>query len=243
MNKKEIEFNCFSNFSQLYFGNKILFEQPDPPAPDILFKLNNKRIGCELTTIYIDNEPGKKYSATRKNESIQKIICRNVRRWLVKNIPAKFEIHLYFRNISIPDSQISKVSNKIIQVIENHISELNLEEFSRIFIDDYNIIPDEIGYISICTFPRLTKTYVNQAGSSFIPKLNKEKIISNISHKEKLIKNYCHLTDSNWLLLIINESLFSSEFDIDEEKYEYIETIFEKVFIFSQRDQKILIIK
>ena len=243
MNKKEREFNCFSNFSQLFFGHEIVFEQPNPPEPDIVFTLDNKRIGCEISTIFIDNEPGQKDSAIRKSESIQEIICRNVRKWLTENIPGRFEIHLYFYNKFIPYSEINNVSNKIIQVVETYIPELNLEEFSRIMVQDYDKIPDELGYISISTSPRLKKTYVTRAGSSFIPKLNREKIISNVNHKEKLIEKYRHLTDSNWLLLTINESIFSSEFDFIEENYGNIETFFDKVFVFSSRDQKIVTIK
>ena len=243
MNKKEIEFDCFLNFCQLHLGHEIAFEQLDPPAPDIIFSLNNKKIGCELTTIFIDNEPGKRESATRKYESTQRLICNNVRKWLKENVPIKLEILLDFRSNIIHYSEIHKVSEEIIQVIVKYIPEMNLEESSHISIKDYDIIPYELGYISINSFPRLKKTYVNQAGSSFIPKLNRDKITANIIHKERLIQNYRHLTDSNWLLLIINESLFSSEFDFDEENFENIDSIFDKVFIFARRNQKILTIK
>ena len=76
MNKKEKESNSFSNFSQVYFGFEISFDQPDPPEPDIVFSYENKKIGCELTTIYIDNEPDQKDSATKKNKSHQRLILK-----------------------------------------------------------------------------------------------------------------------------------------------------------------------
>lgn len=243
MNKKEKESNCFLNFSQLYFGHEIVFEQPEPPKPDIVFNFNNKNIGCELTTVFIDNEPGQRSSATRANEANQDIICQNVRKWLIKNIPSNFEIHIFFSNQIIPNSEIKKLSNKIIRVIETYLPELNLNEFSRIIVDDYDKIPDKLGYISIITFPRLTEHHVTKAGSSFIPKLNREKIISNVRHKEKFIKNYRQFTDLNWLILTINESIFSSEFDFIDEDYGSIQTDFDKVFVFSFRDQKIATLK
>lgn len=243
MNKKEKESFSFSKFSQLYFGHEILFKQPNPPEPDFVFSYENKKIGCELTTIFIDNEPGQKYSATKKYESIQRIICKNVQEWLVETIPGRFEVQLYFNNKLIPDSEIKKISNKVIQVIENNISDLNLEESSRIMVEDRDKIPFELDYVRIRTFPRLQRSLVTQAGGSAIPKLNRERIISNIKHKENRIKNYIHLTDSNWLLLIINESIFSSEFDLTAEEYGNINTLFDKVFIFSHSDQKIVTIK
>lgn len=243
MNKKEKESLSFSRFSQQYFGREISFTQPNPPEPDVAFNLEEKRIGCELTTIFIDNEPGKRFSATKKNESIQDAICRKVQEWLKETIPGNFEVQLYFNNKLIPASEINNISNKIIQVIENNISDLNLEESSRIMVEDRNKIPVELDYVRIRTFPRLQRSLVTKAGGSSIPRLTIEKIISNINHKETRIKNYIHLTDSNWLLLIINESIFSSEFDIIGEDYGSINTLFDKVFIFSLNNQKILAIK
>ena len=243
MNKKEKESNSFSNFSQVYFGFEISFDQPDPPEPDIVFSYENKKIGCELTTIYIDNEPDQKDSATKKNESLQRIICKNIQEWLVATIPGNFEVQLYFNNKLIPDSEIKNISNKVIQVIGNNISDLNLEEYSRVMIEDRKKIPIELDYVRIRTFPRLHRSLVTQAGGSAIPKLSLDRIISNIKHKEDRIRNYFHFTDSYWLLLIINESIFSSEFDLADEEYGIINTLFDKVFIFSYNRQKILTLK
>lgn len=109
--------------------------------------------------------------------------------------------------------------------------------------NNYEIVPDELDYISICTFPALDRMIVTRAGGAFVPRLYRDRIISNINHKEKLINRYAHLTDLNWLLLSINESLLSSEFDLIEETYQDIVTRFDKVFLFSRRDQKIVKIK
>jgi hypothetical protein len=241
--KKEEESVVFTSFSKLHFGHIVKYSQPNPPEPDVVFVLNDKKIGCELTTIYVDNEPGKKDSNSKKNEAIQESICTTIEKWMSANIPAFFEIHLCFNDKLIPDRKINELTKKTLQVIEANISDLNLEEFSHLMIDHYDIVPEELDYISICTFPNLNRMIVSRAGSSFIPRLNRDRIISNIIHKEKLIIKYAHLTDLNWLLLSINESLFSSEFDLVETTYHDIETRFDKVFLFSRRDQKVVTIK
>jgi hypothetical protein len=241
--KKEKESFVFSSFSKLHFGHEVKFDQPNPPEPDVVFILNDKKIGCELTTIYVDNEPGEKDSNSKKNESIQESICNTLEKWMSTNIRAFFEIHLCFNNRLIPDGRIKELTKKILHVIETYISDLNLEEFSHLMIDHYGIVPSELDYISICTFPALDRMIVSRAGGTFVPRLNRNRIISNINHKEKLINRYAHLTDLNWLLLSINESLLSSEFDLIEETYQDIVTRFDKVFLFSKRDQKIVTIK
>lgn len=243
MNKKERESYSFSKFSQLYFGQEIAFNQPSPPEPDIVFIHDNKKIGCELTTIFIDNIPGKRFSETKKKENLQRMIQKNVLDWLNNNVPKRFEVQLYFNGKTMLYSEVNNTTKKIIQIIENNISDLNLEESSRIKVQVHDQVPANLDYVRIRTFPLLHRNVVTDAGGSGIPILMRERIVSNINHKEARINKYKHLTDFNWLILIVNESLYSSEFEIVDEEYCNIDSLFDKVFIFSFNTQKILTIK
>ena len=109
-------------------------------------------------------------------------------------------------------------------------------------VQDRDQIPRELDYVRIRTFPRLKRNVVTDAGGSAIPKLKKDRILLNIKHKEDQLRKSSFVTDFNWLL-IINESIFSSDFDIIDEEYKNIDTLFDKVFIFSFSNHKILTIK
>lgn len=241
--KQKKEHNDFSTFYKLYFGHQIEFEQPAPPKPDIVFIKNDEKIGCEITTIFRDNEPGLKYSNLRKNESIQDSICKALGDWLIKNIPVNFEIRICFKNRNIDNSQIADLKKKILKVLEASLPELNLSERSYLIIDQYDFLPDELDYLSITFLPNLKRTVVSRAGADFIPRLSREKVFLNIKHKEKTLGNYSYLFNETWLLLVIQDNLFSSEFDIVENEYQNIESQFDKIFLFSKRDQKIIMIK
>lgn len=243
ISKQKREYNNFSSFYKLSFDNQIDFEQPDPPMPDIVFIKDNKKIGCEITTIFRDNEPGLKYSDLRKNESIQDSICKDICVWIERNIPAFFEIRICFKSRLIDNSQIVDLRHGIVKVIEASISDLNLSEKSYLIVDNFNILPAELDYLSITSFPGLNRNYVTRAGADFIPKLSRERIFSNILHKEKALEKYSNFFDETWLLLVIQDNLFSSEFDVLENEYQNIASQFNKIFLFSKSDRKIIEIK
>jgi len=243
MTKKEKERNNFSSFANLFFGHEIDFEQPNPPLPDIVFNIEGKRTGCEITTIFRDNEPGVRPSFLKKNESIQDSICKSIEKWLTQNIPIFLQIHICYYNRLISDSRIVKLTGQIISLIESNISEIILEEHNHLMINSREVLPNELNYLSIYYSPSFNRTIVSRTGASCIPNLERERIITNIRHKEKKLEKYRELLDSYWLLLIIHNYIFSSDFDLRENEYNNIESIFDKILIYSKRDQKIVTIK
>jgi len=242
--KQKKEHSDFVAFSEVYFGNQIAFEHPSPPKPDILFILNNSMIGCELTTIYTDNLQGTNDSKLRRSESIQDCICNSLTDWLCNNIPVNIEIHIGFKNnINLHKSKKKSLMEKILAVIEKYISELNLSEFSSLILNHYKVLPEGLDYISLAYSPKLKRSIVTRAGGGCIPKLDDERIILNIKKKEKSLSKYVNLIDEKWLLLVIQDHLNSSEFDLLDGGYKNIESLFDKVFLFLRRDRKIVVLK
>ena len=242
--KQEKEHSDFVAFCNVYFGQIIDFEQSLPPKPDIIFHRGEKTIGCELTTIFKDNIPGSEFSKTKKTESIRDKICDALRNWIVKNLCINLFIRITFKNKDIEGHRKEAIINNLINVLGDKISDLNLSEKSYLKIDRHNSLPSEVYSLSIQFSPELSKTDVTAAAGDNIPLLKSERILSNIRHKEKkLLKNNC-LFDENWLLLVIQDYLFSSEFDINEkDEFPKLASTFDKVFLLLKSDKKVIQIK
>lgn len=242
--KLKKEQSDFTVFYSAYFGQIIDFEQPSPPKPDIIFHLDGKIIGCELTTIFKDNLPGEKGSNSKKAESIHDKICDSLKSWVVQNIPVKLFIRITFDHKNIEGNQIDTVTNKLISILKIIIPEMNLSEKCYIKVDQYDKMPLGVHSLSIRFSPANSKTDVTPAAGDSIPKLSNDRILSNIRHKEdKLLKNN-NLYNENWLLLVIQDNLFSSEFDINEkDTFPRFESKFDRVFLLLKSHKKIIPLK
>ena len=132
----------------------------------------------------------------------------------------------------------------MINVLGDKISDLNLSEKSFLKLDRHDSLPSEVYSLSIRFSPELSKTDVTAAAGDSIPLLKSERILLNIIHKEKkLLKNNCFF-DENWLLLVIQDNLFSSEFDINEkDEFSKLDSMFDKVFLLLKNDKKVIQIK
>ena len=244
MEQKRLEAFQFEEFCQRYFSQSIVFNQPEPPDPDISFHWKSVKIGCELTTIYPDSkrEGG---SIKRKNESLFKQLCRGVEKEVIKSYPKGYIITFRFNfsrdlRIDEKDHTIMEIASELCSHI-NNLKETNHSKARFEGIINHHSISDQI-QIRIFQYPEID-TYINPSYGSFVPKLNSQWLYHFVENKEKKTTNYITAYNQLWLLLISQEGL-SSDFEIiNQSDFDGSRFLWDKIFLYQMFGDRIIELK
>jgi hypothetical protein len=244
LTKKQIEekrlFRIFEKSNDIFAIN---CEQRDPPHPDISIELDGKKIGCDITTLYKDNRPGKTGSAAKKNDSLQNLICRTVESWLNKNLNFPVILTPGFNNNLIKDKEVTQIVNYIIDYVKENAHLLDKKEFFSSIEADDKEFTYPVTSIGLAFLNTLKNSDVGRTGACFVPLLDFERIKKSIEKKEEKIKNYSEFYDEKWLLLCIEGDPMYSDFDYSKQGYAKLQTLFDKVFLLKASSKKLTILK
>lgn len=212
----------------VYFIDGLtIINKPQPPAPDFILEKDKKIIGLEHTQIVSKN--AKKYygalTLINKSEEIfsEKYPDTNIHATIrFKNDEIKYKLN-----------QKSQIGENIADYIYNSFTQ-----------KENKIELDFIKDIRISNHSKVVFSYVEQNWESK-HKLTNERLVSEIKKKEKKISEYnkSHFNiDELWLVLLVG-SLFSESYSLEENTKYSSDSIFDRVYLMSDFNEKILRIK
>lgn len=208
MNKKVRELFFFEQFCSISNIDPISVCQADPPYPDIIFSLNNKNIGVELTEL---NDTVDHYSKLNHIESQISEIIKYVEKKIRNLYPKGLLIILQF---DISKLLTPKEKTNCCEVIFKKIIEAIPFDGSTLTINlDNDIIEEELNVWQI-SIMRIEDDYfeteVNSVKSLFIPDLN-ESAINEVILLKSTKKYTLNNINEFWLLIHLGNST-ASEF-------------------------------
>jgi len=223
--KEELEICQIGKFVYLLDAGIKIVDKPKPPAPDFIIECNSLKIGLEHTRILSENS-GK----VLKIDNLVKYSAD-----IFKN---KYPGYMVSATIQFKDD-LFEFKQKDKKDLANLISDIVYYKL----VCDYVEYPSFISDIKIRKHSLVTFNYHE---IKWQPKpLSRSRLESEVHKKELKIQNYKmsdYQFDELWLVLLIG-SLSSTSYEIDEFVDYKIPSMFDRVFLMSDFEGKIIQIK
>ncbi len=213
--KQEKEQSFFNSF--LSIRTDLNIKNPrrgTPPEPDYIFKLSQKKIGFEITSL-VKEELAKVRTAQDK-------CLRKAKRLLEQKGLEPFEVQVQFR--SDKDSiEIDKAAEELANFVKDKIQEINDEQphhyhESGLKYSRYVIISSgTLNGNRWLTHHRFRRIHINWLSTNLIPKIQ-----SRIDEKQEKHPGYITSCDECWLLIGVNEWTAPEAVEITEETKNYV---------------------
>lgn len=219
MNTREREKPWFKMFCEKcdIMPNNPKYEPGD--SPDVIFEMEGKRIGIEITELYDDEK-------MRRQEAIKERICTEGQK-LCENEKGMPKCHVgMWLGDRISKEREKNLSRELFEVVRN-----NIPIDGSVDVDE-DILPSGVCYLSIYSYNNYPKRHfwtfaqVVEGGKIF-----SEQLCKRIKEKNDKYEKYCRSVDSCWLLITAVGKRGSSVFEFGSgmEEVEY-KTPFERVF-------------
>lgn len=233
--RSELEKLFFKEFRKFYSGFPVGEIQPTD-KPDYIINTGDKKIGIEITQLFVDSLDGKQ-SNKKRLEILQNQLGEKLCRELESLIPFKFVLSIQFSDFDISLNKIDSIITKCV----NHIKTIRgLGKFESFSVENEGDLPDELLSIEIRYGSSLSKSFFSYVGSAILPDLSSEHIQSILNTKHKKLTDYQECNE-HWLL-IVEDIYLSSSFG--ENNVKSVKSDFDKVFLLRRfKDEKIIELK
>jgi len=143
-----------------------------------------------------------------------------------------------------PKGRIIDTAEKIAVDIRNHSMGIDRKSIFQINIQN-PIAKDHVDLIQGIYHPNVTTSYWGTAGGYFVPPLSREYLIQKIRSKEDKLPLYQKKKLSKlWMIIVTDSFQRSTAFNIDNQiEAWYIESRFDKVFLFEVIGNNVYVIK
>lgn len=116
-----------NDYSDLFRGNE---------PPDFTCKIDNKRIGIELTSYFNDNNYSKKYPSQEEEVMRKKIVNDAYGYYKEKGIIEDFQLSIYFHeNIQLSSRQRLELSKQIAEYVDLHAKKISTTSYKIKFVN------------------------------------------------------------------------------------------------------------
>ena len=224
----------FNTFKELYNdfpkGDCLRGERPD-----FVINTREKRIGVEVTQIFIDNYLDESLNEKRK-ESLHFKFGVSLFEKLSPIMPFKFVLSIDF---SSKDFSVNEIDRIIINCNKYFKNLQLLELIPPLYIENFGQLPEEIKGIDLFTYPSLKKSFYSESAAGVIPAMTLRHLNIILSKKEKALMKYRHC-DEHWLLIEEGTFLADSFGDILIDDFS---TDFDKVFLYRHSRRKLMQLK
>ncbi len=223
--RREQEKSFFETFCSL--KKELHIKNPEdyrrqPPNPDYIFPLLQKRIGLEVTTLVLDkpglvlNKSGKTTSLvairSAQNESLKKAVQ------MAKGIGLEpIEVQVQFRSDSAP-IVCDEAAKELVDFLKEEMPEIDDTKTRRYFklgLKYFKQIIISLGTVNGRKW--LQSHRFRRIHSVWVTKINPDKIQFRIDEKQKWYSKYIQNCDECWLLIGVDEWTAPEAFAITEE--------------------------
>lgn len=241
--QKEKELLLFNRFIDLININALKISQPEPPEPDIVFLIDDKIIGVEITELYSDNYLEGKGSKLREQQSLRNKVIELAVAKIDKRIDWYFELFVSF-SYSINPTSVHSLSNSITNILNNQLIDITPKEEYQIIEfnnSDYNLNLEKLSIIISNTYDQ---HYFGSTEAGFTPHLKIENIVKAITEKDNKIAGYrSSNNDEVWLLLAEMGSIASTFDNIKDALSNKYDSKFDRIFLLRSLYKKVVEIK
>jgi hypothetical protein len=181
------------------FGDEpYTLSQPNPPLPDAIIQLANRRIGIEITTLVVDER-------LMQMESSQQAILSETQKIFEQQHQLPIHVAVSFENRA---SWKKRDCEQVSVFLSNTVAQLvgkakNLPQYQTQFdIVLENIEHTHINRISILYLKQLTISCWSPLGGFWVPNAPVEEVQKIISKKNQNIDGYLSGCNEVWLLIL-----------------------------------------
>ena len=207
-------------------------------APDYIIKLNDRKVGLELTEIFQDSD--EKFSELQRNSSDWKTFTEEFITKLQPHIDFKFMVGIDFSRFhSIKKSEKHHVVSKLAEVCIPKL--MNLQNREHLDLDYNDNVPEQIDSIHFSRYDALPESINYQPEGGTVRELASAVLQTVIDKKDKKLPTYSHC-DEYWLL-IREGNYYAGSFSDEITEPLVIRSTFDKVFLFRTKKNEVISLK
>lgn len=226
-------------FSEIYNINPKNVEQPAPPDPDIIFYLNDQKIGLEITELFSDNNVSLSGSKLMESESLRYKVLELTIRQIVNYFPFFFGIHVTYSDNNISPHMLSPLAKSLVEILKNELVNIQPTKEWQIIKYQNNNHDINLEKISIYVSTELDKHYYSPIAFDWTPNLKIDNILRAITSKEEKLDKYKISAGQVWLLIVEIGTIASSFYNIDTALSNTYHSRFDKVLLLRNVEKKV----
>lgn len=211
----------------LFGSESYTLSQPNPPLPDVIVQLSDRRIGIEITTLVVDKK-------LVQRESSQKSILSEAQRIFEQQYQLPLNVAVSFVDgASWKKRDCEQVSIFLADAVSKLVLEVKDLPQYRIKFDAVkeDVAHTHVTGIGVSYLKQVTNPCWCSHEGFYVPDVSFENIEKIIKKKNKNVSGYMLDCDEVWLL-IIETGAQSSYFDHFEDVQSHVfESIFKKIMI------------
>jgi len=242
VNQKDIEQKHIQCLKKIYPEFPDGIEDYDVEKPDCLITTDTQTIGIEHTCLFRLSESSK-HPSPKQIDSERDIIVNQAKEiYQAQNHPPvdvafSFSPHYQLKNRV-------RFINKLAELIPKLLPISNTSKtYNSTGLDDSQI-PNEISFIRIARYDGILENHWATLGADYIPKVDEERIITEIGNKEAKLAIYRQQANAVWLLIVIEGFEISSTLDVEGNMASIpFKTDFDKVIILRYFEKKFIELK
>lgn len=233
--RKAEEAYYFRRFCELS-GRDALepIEQPNPPAPDIVFVEEGRRIGVELTRSVTNQE------ARRTEDEVEKIVGEAKRRFEAAGGPPLL-VGLFWKDGTRPRrSSRVQIADDLTVLVKKHQPDVGCEaQLGWGEISDS--LQSFVYRVDICRWPGLRHGLWQAPKATGVLKRNTAEIEERLAAKEKHVAKYREYCEEVWLLVYAESHKHSSWWQLPSETAEAVySSRFDRVFVLADWPRRVI---
>jgi hypothetical protein len=220
-----------------FLGIKCTLESA--PAPDLLFRLEGRRIGVEDTRLFAEDGSAQRTPQARKT-LVDEIAAETQLEYEKRGLPP-VEVLLNMRRCDIKSANVKALSDQIVDVVTT-----NLPDNPGRTVVDNDIgdgrLPVWFDSITITRFPELPQALFSAPRSEWIATIHAADLQQTIDKKAKRLQSYDNACDEVWLLMVEEGSDPSDTLEMPDElwKHAYDFRGFARLFVLRGRNACII---
>ena len=205
-------------------------------APDFLVLFENRRIGVEVTEIFISHESS--HSTLQVQESISSRIVRRARElYRASKAPPAYVTVCFGPGQDLRRLHMSETA----AALARYVQSLKLTEGQRVDWrpeDDDDRLPDEISFVHALGSPSQSVGHWSVTRAGWVAPITAEALTARINEKAKRLADYQVVVPENWLIIVADATkpsqLFEVRFDLESAA---IASPFSRTFFYCHPDR------
>ncbi len=233
-----------------FLGINCTLESGNPPAPDLLFRHEGRKIGLEHTRLFAEH--GSANGALQAREKLIDSIANATRLEYENRRLPPVEVKLYISRCQIKKAEIKALANQIVEVVTRNTPHPG--RTTEVNNNGDGCLPAWIGLIRIFRFPEPTSaSFFSAPRSAWMRTIDAPYLQQKIDEKATHLQGYLNECSPSltvvedrcnevWLLMVEEGSNLSNTLEMPEElwKYAYDFRGFARLFVLRDTDGRII---
>jgi hypothetical protein len=217
-----------------FLGLKYPLERGNPPAPDLLLRPEERKIGLEHTRLFAEERSkhrAKSAAPLQARESLLDSIAHETRLEYDKRASPPVEVKLYVGRVHIKKANIKALGHQIVEVVMRNLSDD--PGITEVDNTGDGCLPEALDSITIIRFPEQTSSSFFAPRSTWLFSIDPTYLQQAIDEKAKRLKRYLIACDEVWLLMVQEGNNLSNTIEMPDAlwKHAYNFRGFERVFV------------